>query len=161
MGNGAKFSGQRSEEKPAERKRLNDPEEEFRARITARHPDADPEDLLKKVQRTLARNGNAGLRDFLERDLKNTTGKVNNPGGYYTALAKAVAAESMTMDWKPSPEPEKPQETYEYKRCPKCKGVGFLMENSISTDFCDCKLGKDLKLSTRGVLLTVKKTEAA
>jgi hypothetical protein len=78
------------DEKPKPRTLLENPEMEFRARITERHGTlVDADILLRDVRADL---DSVPLAEFLEADLKATTapGRLTNPHGHYRNLARKV-----------------------------------------------------------------------
>jgi Helix-turn-helix domain len=78
----------------AKRTAFDDPRQEFRARVSERHPEADPEYVLDCLSRELS-GKNLSLKDFLDFDSRCTTNPdaVKNPAGYYLGLARRLNAQ--------------------------------------------------------------------
>jgi len=136
----------------AKRTAFDDPRQEFKARVSERHLEADTDYVLECLSRELS-GKNLSLKDFLDFDTKCTTSPriVKNPAGYYRDLARRLNARLETAAFEERlrlndqinaflavPEPEKSNEP----KCPVChevegKGIVFSSDRA-SLEPCTC-----------------------
>jgi hypothetical protein len=124
------------DEKPKPRTPLENPEMEFRARITERHGSTvDVDRLLQDVKSEL----DCGpLSEFLEADLKATTapGRLTNPHGHYRRLARKILRQKQAagLEWITST----PLQVQEVKFVPSCTCDDGLLPDGA---YCGCGVG--------------------
>jgi hypothetical protein len=124
------------------------PEQEFRHRLAGRHGSTfDADTCVASLKRQLDKRG-ISFPEFLDYDARRTTGQVNNPTGYYTALVKDLVRQRRDQifeDWPTAvAEPVAPAVVDAHGRCANCHGSG-VRPNGL---FCDaCQLGRDLERS--------------
>jgi hypothetical protein len=136
----------------AKRPAFEDPRQEFKARVSERHPGTEPEYVLECFSPELSGN-NLSLGEFLDFDAKCTTNPrgVKNPAGYYRDLARRLNAhlEAAAFEERRNlndrmnafltvTEPEKPKGP----KCPICrepegKGIVFSTDKK-GFEPCSC-----------------------